>query len=158
MRESTAEVVEVERRVQARPETVFSYLVDPEKFRQWQGVDAELDARPGGIFRVTMTGRSRVVVSGEYLQVDPPTRIVLTWGWEPRDGLPPGAADVPVGTSTVEITLTADAEATIVRVRHTGLPSAAARSFHSYGWNVTVDRLVIAAQGGDPGPIPFAES
>jgi len=62
MRETT-EVVEVERRVQARPETVFSYLVDPEKFRQWQGIDAELDVRPGGTFRTTVAGRNRVVAT-----------------------------------------------------------------------------------------------
>jgi len=156
MRETT-EVVEVERRVQARPETVFSYLVDPEKFRQWQGIDAELDVRPGGTFRTTVAGRNRVVLRGEYLEVDPPRRIVLTWGWEPGPGLPPGAADVPVGASTVEITLTADADATIVRVRHSGLRSAAARSFHTGGWNVTVDRLVVVAEGGDAGSNPLLD-
>src|SRR5437660_1530588 len=32
-------VVEVERRIAARPETVFSYLTDPERFRRWQGID-----------------------------------------------------------------------------------------------------------------------
>ncbi len=133
MRESTTEAVEVERRVRARPETVFSYMTDPEKFRQWHGVDAELDARPGGFFRAAAAGHSGVVLRGEYLEVDPPWRIVFTWGWEPEPGLPPGARDVPVGSSTVEITLTADADATIVRVRHRGLPSDAARNFHGSG-------------------------
>ena len=150
------EDVDVERRVRARPETVFAYLVEPEKFRRWQGVEAELDPRPGGSFRVCMTGRSRAVVRGEYLVVDPPRRIVFTWGFE-GDALLPGARDVPVGSSTVEITLTPEDDATIVRVRHTGLPSETARSFHSFGWSVTVDRLVIAAEGGDPGPYPFAD-
>jgi hypothetical protein len=62
-----------------------------------------------------------------------------------------------VGTSIVEITLTPDDEATMVRVRHSGLPSDMARSFHSYGWTVTINRLAVVAQGDDPGPNPFAE-
>src|SRR5438477_8028998 len=64
---------------------------------------------------------------------------------------------VPPGSTTVEVTLTEDHGETILRLRHTGLPTDAAVQFHSMGWNTTVDRLVIVAEGGNPGPYPFQE-
>jgi uncharacterized protein YndB with AHSA1/START domain len=144
------DVVELERRIAAPPETVFSYFVDPEKYRRWQGVGAELDPRPGGLFRVTMTNRAGQVASGAYLEVEPPTRVVFTWGWEGVEGLPPGA-------STVEVLLERDGDGTLLRLRHGGLPNEAACQFHAWGWNLTLDRLVVAGEGGDPGPYPHAD-
>ena len=46
------DTIELERRIEASPDTVFAYFTDAEKYMQWQGVEAELDPRPGGIFRV----------------------------------------------------------------------------------------------------------
>lgn len=156
---TTAEgVIELERRVAARPETVFSYFTDPERYRMWQGVDAELDPRPGGIFRVTQTGRSRVVARGEFVEVEPPRRLVFTWGWEQVEGLPEGMAGLEPGTSTVEVDLVPDGDGTILRLRHSGLPSEACCRVHTAGWDVTLDRLVVAGAGGDPGVNPFADA
>jgi uncharacterized protein YndB with AHSA1/START domain len=84
---------------------------------------------------------------GRYLVVDPPRRLVLTWGWEGNQHLPPGS-------STVEITLEPDGEGTIVRLRHTGLPDDELRQQHREGWVRYLDRLSVAASGGDPGPEP----
>ena len=156
MTASTRGVVELDRHIAARPEIVFSYFTDPERYRKWQGVDAELDPRPGGIFRVTMTGRTGVVVRGQYLEVDPPRRLVYTWGWEQVDGMPEGMRLEP-GTSTVEIDLVPDGDGTLLHMRHRGLPSTDACQFHLEGWSLTLDRLVIAAAGGDPGPSPLDE-
>jgi uncharacterized protein YndB with AHSA1/START domain len=150
-------IIELERRIDARPETVFSFFTDPERFIRWQGVDAELDARPGGVFRLTVTGRSRVVASGEYLEVDPPRRVVFTWGWKQIDGLPEGMAGLEPGTSTVEVVLSPEGDGTILRLRHSGLPTEANKAVHGQGWDSTLDRLVIVAAGDDPGPDPLAE-
>lgn len=144
--------IELERRIAARPETVFSYFTDPERFTRWQGVDAQLDPHPGGVFAVTVTGRSRVVARGVFVEVDPPTRLVFTWGWEPTEGQPEGMTAVPPGTSTVEVVLVPDGDDTILRLRHSGLPTDAARRFHTDGWDYMLDRLVVAATGGDAGP------
>ena len=148
------DVLEIERRIAARPDTVFSFFVDPERYRRWQGIDAQLDPRPGGIFRVTVTGRSHTTVIGEFVEIDPPHRLVFTWGWEQFDGMPDGML-VPPRSTTVEVTLTEDDGGTILRLRHNGLPTDAALQFHSMGWTTTIDRLVIVAEGGDPGPYPF---
>ena len=130
--------VEVERRIAAAPATVFAYFTDAERYRRWQGEDAELDPRPGGVFRVTMNTRARAVARGEFVEVDPPRRVVYTWGWEDDPTLPPGA-------STVEVTLVPDGDGTLVRVRHHGLPNESACQFHEYGWTTTLDHLTAVA-------------
>lgn len=136
---------------------MFAYFTDTERYRRWQGVDADLDPRPGGHFRVRMTGRSRHIVSGEYVEIDPPKRIVFTWGWEPGESLLDEQVDVPPGSSTVEVTLVPDGDATILRLRHSGLPTERTCRFHDWGWDSTVERLIAVAEGGDPGPGPFPD-
>jgi len=150
------DVVEVERRIAARPETVFSFFVDPARYQRWQGVEAEVDPRPGGIFRVAATGSSRTIMRGEFVEIVPPERLVFTWGWEQFDGLPDGMRVEP-GASIVEVTFVPDGDETIVRIRHGGLPTEAALLFHSGGWNMTLDRIATVSEGRDPGPFPFPD-
>ena len=157
MKAPAEDEIEVERRIEARPETVFAYFIDPERFLKWQGVDAELDPEPGGLFRVTVTGRSRVVARGEYVEVDPPKRVVFTWGWEQIEGLPDGMDGLLPGTSTVEVTLEPAGEGTILRLRQSGLRTDPEKKVHIEGWGTVLDRLTIVAAGGDPGPYPLAE-
>jgi uncharacterized protein YndB with AHSA1/START domain len=88
------------------------------------------------------------VAVGEYVEVDPPNRVVFTFGWE-GDGNP-----TPPGSTTVEITLTPDGDGTKVRLVHTGLPSAESAERHGEGWDTYLARLEIAAAGGDAGPDP----
>ena len=88
--------------------------------------------------------RDRFAV-GEYVEIVPDERVVWTWGWE-------GDAGVPPGSSTVEITLVPDGDATLVRLRHSGLPDADAEKQHRHGWEHYWQRLALAAAGGDPGP------
>jgi len=149
--------IELERRIAAPPDIVFAYFTDAERYRLWQGVDADLDARPGGLFRVRMTGKSRHIATGEYVEVDPPTRVVFTWGWEPDESLLDDQIAVPPGTSTVEVTLVPDGQGTLLRLRHSGLPTDGACRFHDWGWDTTFGRLAVVAEGGDPGPSPFPD-
>jgi uncharacterized protein YndB with AHSA1/START domain len=132
----------VETRVAARPEAVFDYLVEPDKIIRWMGVATDLDPRPGGRFWLDVTGTD--IASGTYLEVDPPKRIVFTWGWE-------GSVEVPPGSTTVTVTLTADGDETVVEVRHAGLPGGAADG-HEDGWTYFLSRLAAVSEGGDPGP------
>jgi uncharacterized protein YndB with AHSA1/START domain len=143
--------IELTRRIEAPPEVVYRYFVDPERFKEWLGVGAEVDAVPGGEYHIGMTNDSRISACGRYVELDPPRRVVFTWGFEGLDGLPPG-------TSTVEVTLTADGDATVVRLRHSGLEGREMCDFHVWGWDIGLDRLVIAGAGGDPGPYPHADA
>jgi uncharacterized protein YndB with AHSA1/START domain len=139
----TSDQVTVERRIAARPETVFSFFTDRDRWLSWMGVDGQFAFQPGGAYRTTVTGGNHA--TGRFLEIDPPRRVVFTWGWE-NPGMP-----VPPGASTVEISLTPDGDGTLLRLVHTGLPPQA-RAPHAEGWNHYLDRLVTRAEGGDPGP------
>jgi len=80
------------------------------------------------------------VMRGEFLELVPHTRIVLSFGWEAADGVPP----VAPGSTRVEITLVADADDTIMTLRHGGLPGAAIGE-HRSGWTHFLPLLARAA-------------
>jgi uncharacterized protein YndB with AHSA1/START domain len=144
----TDDILTVQRRIKARPVTVFSFFTDRDRWLSWQGVTAEIDARPGGVFRMNVRGDGWA--SGRFITVEPPRLIVFTWGWE-GDGSP-----VPPGSSTVEVRLEDDGEdGTRLTLVHRGLPLPAI-DMHRDGWNHYLDRLAIRALGGDPGPDPSA--
>ncbi len=136
-------VVTRELTVAAPPEAVFPYFTDPDRMVRWMGTEAELDARPGGSLRV-LVGGSHLAL-GEYVEVDPPRRVVFTWGWDDPESV------VQPGTSTVEVTLTADGEGTKVVLVHRDLPEGAGAP-HGQGWDHYLARLEVAGAGEDAGP------
>jgi uncharacterized protein YndB with AHSA1/START domain len=137
----------VRRLINARPATVFSFFTDPDRWLSWQGVSAEIDPRPGGVFRMNVRGDG--YASGQFVVVEPPNRIVFTWGWE-------GDPLVPPGSSRVEVTLEAEgAASTRLTLVHSGLPIPALE-LHRAGWDHYLDRLAVRAVGGDPGPDAMA--
>ena len=144
MTEDNIELV-VERRVAASPATVFSFFADRDQWLRWQGVEADIDPRPGGLFRMNVRGDG--FASGRFVEIEPPRRIVFTWGWEMA-----GNPVVP-GSSIVEIDLIPDGVETIVRLIHRGLPDEALET-HRQGWGHYIGRLAIRAGGEDPGPDP----
>jgi uncharacterized protein YndB with AHSA1/START domain len=137
-------------RIEASPEDVFSYFVDPEKLVSWKATAAEADARPGGRFRLDVTGRGDIAW-GEYLEIDPPRRVTFTWNWENETAQSQG----PPAPSVVEVTLTQEGENTLLRLIHSGIPSAN-RERSGAGWAHYLSRLVLVASGRDPGPDPWA--
>jgi uncharacterized protein YndB with AHSA1/START domain len=146
--QDTMAAVELEVRIDAAPETVFEFFADPEKMVQWMGRSHALEPRPGGVFRCDINGRD--VASGAYVEVDPPRRVVFTWGWDSEDSV------TAPGSSTVEITLAPDGGGTRVRLVHRDLPSEESRAAHAHGWDHYTRRLALAAAGVDPGPDPWA--
>ena len=138
---SETSVAEYELRIAARPETVFAYFTDPAKIVRWMGTDATLDPRPGGICRINING---TVMLGTFVKVDPHRRILLTWGWEQQ------LFSVPPQSTEIEITFTPDDEGTLVRLTHRRLPNTAAAAFHQAGWEHYLQRLAVAAAGGQP--------
>ncbi len=130
--------IEVETRVKARPDAVFPYFTDPTLYRRWMGDEADLEARAGGTYRVRIAGRP--AIEGTYLVVEPPHRLVFTWGWV-------GSEDVPPGSSIVEVTFVPEGEATVIRLVHRGLPSDVARAEHTDGWRHYLGRLSAVVTG-----------
>jgi uncharacterized protein YndB with AHSA1/START domain len=150
---STTEQIVFHRELQiaASPETVWEFFVDPEKLARWKGRLAEsFDARPGGGYRIEIIPGH--VAAGEFVELDPPRRMVYTWGWEP-DG--DGPNPVPPGASTVEVELVPEDGGTRLLFTHRDLPSRESADSHAAGWNHYLERLAVAAAGGDPGPDPW---
>jgi uncharacterized protein YndB with AHSA1/START domain len=132
--------------IDASPETVWEFLVDPEKLMRWKGINADLDAQAGGTFRCEVIPGH--IARGEYVEIDKPNRLVFTWGWD-------GSGDVPPGSSTIVIELTSDGDGTSLHFVHKDLPNAEAIASHAHGWDHYLPRLETAAGGGDPGEDPW---
>ncbi|HEX9711328.1 MAG TPA: SRPBCC domain-containing protein [Actinomycetota bacterium] len=137
-----------EAKIAAPPEVVFTYFTDIEKLLRWNAQEGEVDARVGGAYRFRVVGNAWAV--GEFVEIDPPRRLVYTWGWEDNAALPPGS-------TVVEVTFEASAGYTLVRLTHRDLPTAGAVEQHGEGWDHYLARLGVAASGGDPGPDPWSD-
>ena len=120
--------------IEAPPEIVFAHLVTTEGMLAWMGQHAELDATPGGVFAVDIDGNP---VRGEYLEVDPPHAVVISWGV-------PGSELLPAGASRVEFRLTPIPAGTRLDLTHTGLPPVE-QPKHAAGWAHFLARLADVA-------------
>jgi uncharacterized protein YndB with AHSA1/START domain len=102
--------VVVERRIAAPPATVFSFFSDVTRWLRSQGVEADIELEPGGVFRMNVRGDG--FASGTVLEVVPERRLVFTWGWEEE------RLGVPRGSTVVEIELEPDGDGTFLRLSH----------------------------------------
>jgi uncharacterized protein YndB with AHSA1/START domain len=79
----------IEREFQASPERVYEAWTNPELLQKWWGPegvtipDLTLDVREGGSWITTFHSdkMGKRVVSGKYISLEPPGRLVFTWGW-----------------------------------------------------------------------------
>jgi uncharacterized protein YndB with AHSA1/START domain len=79
--------------------------------------------------------------------VEPPRRLIFTWGWtDPWFGLPPGS-------SRVEVELTEASAGTRVLLVHHQLPGEV-RPLHDEGWSAFLARLRAVLAGADRGLYP----
>ncbi len=122
--------------IEAPPERVFEYFTRPQALLLWMGEHAVLDPEPGGEFTVDIRG---VPVRGRYLEVEPPSRLLISWGHAGSDRLPPGA-------SLLEVRLHPTASGTTVTISHRGLPQPEATG-HREGWRQFLDQLAVMARG-----------
>ena len=89
--------IRITRVLDASRERVWKEWTDPESFADWYGgpdwevplSTVTMDVRPGGTLRLTMFGppkdRRRIDWEGEYLEVDPPERLVFTISDQPGE-------------------------------------------------------------------------
>jgi uncharacterized protein YndB with AHSA1/START domain len=90
----TEPVIEITRVFEAPRERVWREWTEPQRFADWFGGPTSevpldtvaMDVRPGGAWRLTMfaePGRRRIDWHGQYLEVDEPERLVLTFSDQP---------------------------------------------------------------------------
>lgn len=133
------------RRIAARPSIVFAAITTPEGIAAWWGPDAGpvlmawTDARIGGHCRVRfrMLEGSEHESDGEYLEIDPPVRLVMSFRWT-HGGEPEEAGAV----SRIEIDLRPIAIGTELTFTHTRLRNDVSRDSHKDGWSGSLDKLV----------------
>jgi uncharacterized protein YndB with AHSA1/START domain len=150
--EATTEGIAVEREltIAASPQTIWELLTDEREATRWIGRSAAFDLRPGGAYRVDVVPGN--TARGEFVEIDPPRRLVFTWGWES------GVADtVPPGSTTVEFELEPAGDGTLLRFRHRNLPTEDSAASHAHGWDHYLERLATLAGGSDPGDDPWVK-
>jgi uncharacterized protein YndB with AHSA1/START domain len=133
----------IERLVAAPLEAVFRAWTTREAMELWYQDRpddvvrvVELDVRVGGRYRVEFgpAGAEPYVETGEYLEIDPPHRLVMT-----------ESLDAPNGSqwrdTTVTVTLEAQGYKTRLELVHEDFPSEARRDDAAGGWPGFLDRL-----------------
>lgn len=118
--------------IDAPADAVFDFLVEPDKLFRWMGIDGEVDAVPGGAYRIRYNDDD--VAAGEFVEVDRPRVVAWTWGWEGSDTVPPGS-------TSVRFELSESDGRTTVHVVHDGLPTTDQADSHGEGWTHFGGRL-----------------
>ena len=136
-----SDLVVVRRTVAATVERAFQAWTDPASIALWGApgssiiTRAEVDLRVGGRFIQHMRAAHGFErrVSGSYIEIDPPHKLVYTWKWE----VPPDENESQV---TVEFRSLGDF--TEVIVTHALLADDTSRANHGNGWNGCLDKYV----------------
>ena len=138
------------RQIRARPSTVFDLLSTAEGLTAWWGPDdfpvisAEADVRVGGRYRVRFRSVDGVEhgCAGEFLAVEPPVLIAMSWQWtsggEPEEG---------GGVSRLELRLRATDTGSELTLVHADLRNAASQASHRGGWEGALDKLQARLNG-----------
>jgi uncharacterized protein YndB with AHSA1/START domain len=131
-------LVRLEDRYDTDINDLWSALTDPRRLVRWYG-EIEGDLRVGGEFRDRVfasgwEGTSRIEIC------EPPQRLVVT---TTEDGEPTEATEP---SNTVQATLTADGDQTILVIEVTGVPIDKVE-FYGAGWQIHVEDLAAYLAG-----------
>lgn len=140
-----ANVLVVRRVLPASRERVFAAWLDPVSLAQWMraglfsSVEAETDPRVGGAFRIVMQGRpgGDHEHRGEYLVIDPPSRLSFTWESASTDHRP----------TVVDIELLERGTRTELVLTHRQLPATRVEQ-HRQGWTAILAALDATLAAG----------
>lgn len=140
--DTTAPTVRISRRVRAGAEQIFDLWTRPDLMVRWMSpfpgavnCEASCDPRPGGVFSLVMSsGEASREVSGTYVQVDRPRKLVFTW-------IGPLTNNV---NTLVTVELTPHGDETDLVLTHERLPTTAIVEGHAKGWGNILDHLADA--------------
>jgi uncharacterized protein YndB with AHSA1/START domain len=142
--DTTGPTLQIRRRVKAGAEEIFDLWTKPDLMVRWLSpfpgaVDckASSDLRPGGAFSLVMSSeQSSREVSGTYVEIDRPRRLVFTWI---------GPLTNHVNT-LVTVELNPLGDETDLLLTHERLPTSAILEGHTKGWGNILDHLADAAR------------
>jgi uncharacterized protein YndB with AHSA1/START domain len=119
------DLVSYELTIAAPAEVVFRLLTTVDGLKRWIATEAVVEPEPGGELRWTHENGATMI--GRFVELEPPRRLVFTYGWE---GDLMGLA---LEASTVEIVLEERPGGTILRLSHRGIPTDVVEE-HRRGW------------------------
>ena len=137
----------IRRHFKAAPERVFAAFTQRELMQGWYGPHGmtvphcEVDARVGGAYRIELHSKAGQVsiVTGVFREIEPPRRLVFTWGWLNGSGRNP--------ETVVSLTITPRDGGADLEVVQTGFLKEEFRAGHQDGWNSSLDALDAALAG-----------
>jgi uncharacterized protein YndB with AHSA1/START domain len=133
--------LQMTRLLPAAPADVFRAMTDAKQLSRWWGPSGftvphlEIDPRPGGDYTFEMQPPEGEAfrLSGEFLQVDSPGRLVYTFRWDPPD---------PDDRETVvDLSLEDRGGHTQVDLTQGEFTTEERRALHEGGWSDSFDRL-----------------
>ena len=146
-------ILRMTRTFDAAPDRVFAAWTDAEQFGAWFGpvnmktVACEIDARVGGEWRLMGDGanipgarpldRVRPTVSGRYLEIDPPQRLVFTFAWHEKDDFSSPRSHETI----VTILFRPVGEGTEMVFTQSIFTDQASHDAHNRGWTESLDKL-----------------
>ena len=131
-------LVEQEIEIEAPAEIVFELLTDAEGLRKWMAVEVQSDVVDGGLIR--WRHENGAVMSGRFVEIERPTRVVFTYGWEE------GGPAVPPGSTRVVIDLEEREGLTRLHLVHSEIPSSMVED-HRRGWEWFLGKLAERGAG-----------
>ena len=120
---------------------VYGAVTEPARLARWWGprgfsVPAvEFDPRPGAGYRIAMQppDGDPFVLSGEFREVDPPSRLAFTFRWDPPD---PDDRETIAALSFIE-----SAQGTELQLVQGEFATQGRLALHEDGWTESFDRL-----------------
>jgi uncharacterized protein YndB with AHSA1/START domain len=141
-------VLELKCVLAAPRERIFRTLTEPAELVTWWGPhgfttpEAELNLNVGGSYRLAMQPPEGDLfhLSGEFLEIDPPSRLVYTFHWEEPD---------PDDRETiVMLSLAAVGNATEVTLTQGEFATEARLALHRSGWTDSFEKLREFVESG----------
>jgi uncharacterized protein YndB with AHSA1/START domain len=137
-------VVRIEDRYDTDIEDLWEALTDPRRLARWYG-EVEGDLRPGGQFR-TYNAADDIEAKGRVDACEPPRRLRVA-SKETDESYRRGQG-VPPFDQTIEATLTAEDDQTILVIDVGGMPLDKI-AFYGAGWQIHVENLASYLDGQD---------
>ncbi|MBX7158028.1 MAG: SRPBCC domain-containing protein [Verrucomicrobiae bacterium] len=139
--------LQVECFIEAPRERVWEAWTDPMQVKEWLGLgvaieSVKIDPRVGGRFwvQIRMADDEFFTMSGTYLEVKPPERLVYTLDWE-KDNSGKKFGELEGNESRVTVIFHARAEETQLVVTHENLLSMESYDRHKIGWPIWLEQL-----------------